>query len=157
MYVFLFFPRFESAGWQAAGTIHTDFERGFICAEVMHYEELKELGSENAVKAAGKYRCGPPPSHHSFSTLMHSMSARARCHGPCPNWKLPLHSSRLCPSCISMSARACVSLCMCAHCPLPCPGWELGLPGRVLAVVVQPKQALLNSGLHGCMTPKSLS
>ncbi|KAK9806229.1 hypothetical protein WJX72_006384 [[Myrmecia] bisecta] len=41
---------------QAAGTIHTDFERGFICAEVMHYDELKELGSEAAVKAAGKYR-----------------------------------------------------------------------------------------------------
>lgn len=41
---------------QAAGTIHTDFERGFICAEVMKYDELKELGSENAVKAAGKYR-----------------------------------------------------------------------------------------------------
>lgn len=41
---------------QAAGAIHTDFERGFICAEVMHYDELKELGSEGAVKAAGKYR-----------------------------------------------------------------------------------------------------
>jgi hypothetical protein len=41
---------------QAAGTIHTDFERGFICAEVMHFEELKELGTESAVKAAGKYR-----------------------------------------------------------------------------------------------------
>ena len=41
---------------QAAGAIHTDFERGFICAEVMHYEELHELGCENAVKAAGKYR-----------------------------------------------------------------------------------------------------
>ncbi|GBF92492.1 obg-like ATPase [Raphidocelis subcapitata] len=41
---------------QAAGAIHTDFERGFICAEVMKYDELKELGSENAVKAAGKYR-----------------------------------------------------------------------------------------------------
>lgn len=41
---------------QAAGTIHTDFERGFICAEVMHYDELHELGSEAAVKAAGKYR-----------------------------------------------------------------------------------------------------
>ncbi|KAG2454567.1 hypothetical protein HYH02_000412 [Chlamydomonas schloesseri] len=41
---------------QAAGTIHTDFERGFICAEVMKYDELKELGSESAVKAAGKYR-----------------------------------------------------------------------------------------------------
>jgi hypothetical protein len=41
---------------QAAGAIHSDFERGFICAEVMHYEELRDLGSEAAVKAAGKYR-----------------------------------------------------------------------------------------------------
>jgi obg-like ATPase 1 len=32
---------------QAAGAIHTDFERGFICAEVMHHDELKELGTEN--------------------------------------------------------------------------------------------------------------
>jgi hypothetical protein len=31
-------------------------ERGFICAEVMKFEELKELGSESAVKAGGKYR-----------------------------------------------------------------------------------------------------
>jgi obg-like ATPase 1 len=41
---------------QAAGTIHTDFERGFICAEVMKYAELHSLGTESAVKAAGKYR-----------------------------------------------------------------------------------------------------
>ena len=41
---------------QAAGTIHTDFEKGFICAEVMKFDELKELGSESAVKAAGKYK-----------------------------------------------------------------------------------------------------
>jgi len=41
---------------QAAGVIHTDFERGFVCAEVMKYEEFKELGSEAAVKAAGKYK-----------------------------------------------------------------------------------------------------
>ncbi|KAJ9528563.1 hypothetical protein QJQ45_020462 [Haematococcus lacustris] len=41
---------------QAAGTIHGDFERGFICAEVMTFDDLKELGSENAAKAAGKYR-----------------------------------------------------------------------------------------------------
>ena len=33
-----------------------DFERGFICAEVMTYSDLKELGTETAVKAAGKYR-----------------------------------------------------------------------------------------------------
>lgn len=41
---------------QAAGTIHGDFERGFICADVMRYEELHELGSEAAVKANGKLR-----------------------------------------------------------------------------------------------------
>ena len=41
---------------QAAGAIHTDFERGFICAEVMAFETLKELGSEQEVKAKGKYK-----------------------------------------------------------------------------------------------------
>ncbi len=41
---------------EAAGTIHTDFERGFIAAEVMKYDDLAELGSEQAVKAAGKLR-----------------------------------------------------------------------------------------------------
>jgi len=40
---------------QAAGTIHTDFELGFICAEVMKYEDLHELLTEGACKAAGKY------------------------------------------------------------------------------------------------------
>jgi ribosome-binding ATPase YchF (GTP1/OBG family) len=39
---------------EAAGTIHTDFERGFIAAEVMKYDDLVSLGSEQAVKAAGK-------------------------------------------------------------------------------------------------------
>jgi obg-like ATPase 1 len=33
----------------------TDFERGFISADIMKYDDLKQLGSENAVKAAGKY------------------------------------------------------------------------------------------------------
>lgn len=41
---------------QAAGVIHSDFERGFIAAEVMKYDDLVELGSEQAVKAAGKLR-----------------------------------------------------------------------------------------------------
>lgn len=41
---------------QAAGRIHTDFEKGFIMAEVMKFEDFKENGSEAAVKAAGKYR-----------------------------------------------------------------------------------------------------
>ena len=39
---------------EAAGTIHTDFERGFIAAEVMKYDDLVELGSEQNVKSAGK-------------------------------------------------------------------------------------------------------
>ena len=39
---------------RAAGKIHTDFERGFIRAEVMKCEDLFEAGSEQAVKAAGK-------------------------------------------------------------------------------------------------------
>ena len=41
---------------QAAGVIHTDFERGFICAEVMTYDALAEHGSTQAVKDAGLYR-----------------------------------------------------------------------------------------------------
>jgi obg-like ATPase 1 len=41
---------------QAAGRIHTDFEKGFIMAEIMKFEDFKNEGSEAAVKAAGKYR-----------------------------------------------------------------------------------------------------
>lgn len=41
---------------QAAGVIHTDFERGFIRAEAYHCEDLFNLKSEQAVKDAGKYR-----------------------------------------------------------------------------------------------------
>ncbi|WP_413290642.1 redox-regulated ATPase YchF [Bdellovibrio sp. HCB337] len=41
---------------QAAGVIHTDFERGFIRAETYHCEDLFALKSEQAVKDAGKYR-----------------------------------------------------------------------------------------------------
>ena len=41
---------------QAAGAIHTDFERGFICAEVMAFDELKEAGTVAVVKSSGKYR-----------------------------------------------------------------------------------------------------
>ena len=41
---------------QCAGVIHTDFERGFICAEVYTYEAIHELGSEQAVKVSGKLR-----------------------------------------------------------------------------------------------------
>ena len=38
---------------QAAGKIHTDFEKGFIRAEVFHYDDLMKLKTEQAVKAAG--------------------------------------------------------------------------------------------------------
>lgn len=41
---------------EAAGVIHTDFEKGFIKAEVIAYEDYDELGSEAAAKAAGKLR-----------------------------------------------------------------------------------------------------
>jgi GTP-binding protein YchF len=41
---------------QAAGVIHSDFEKGFIRAEVMKYEDYTTLGSESAVKDAGKFK-----------------------------------------------------------------------------------------------------
>ena len=39
---------------EAAGVIHTDFEKGFIAAQIMDYNDLIAAGSEAAVKAAGK-------------------------------------------------------------------------------------------------------
>lgn len=41
---------------QAAGVIHTDFEKGFIAAQVVDYNDLIEAGSEAAAKSAGKMR-----------------------------------------------------------------------------------------------------
>ncbi|MBI3999907.1 MAG: redox-regulated ATPase YchF, partial [Candidatus Omnitrophica bacterium] len=41
---------------QAAGVIHSDFERGFIRAEVMRYDDLIQYGSQAAVKEKGLYR-----------------------------------------------------------------------------------------------------
>ena len=41
---------------ECAGIIHTDFQRGFIKAEVMSFEDLKACGSEKNVKEAGKMR-----------------------------------------------------------------------------------------------------
>ena len=46
-------------GWtapQAAGVIHTDFQRGFIKAEIVSFEDLVATGSMNDAKAAGKVR-----------------------------------------------------------------------------------------------------
>mmetsp|Transcript_24341 Transcript_24341/g.27059 ORF Transcript_24341/g.27059 Transcript_24341/m.27059 type:complete len:393 (-) Transcript_24341:127-1305(-) len=41
---------------QAGAVIHGDFEKFFICAEVMKFADLKELGTESEVKAKGKYK-----------------------------------------------------------------------------------------------------
>lgn len=41
---------------QAAGVIHGDFERGFIAAQIVDYNDLISAGSESAAKAAGKIR-----------------------------------------------------------------------------------------------------
>jgi GTP-binding protein YchF len=41
---------------QAAGAIHTDFERGFIAAQIVNYNDLITAGSEAAARAAGKMR-----------------------------------------------------------------------------------------------------
>lgn len=41
---------------QAAGVIHTDFERGFIAAQIVSYPDLVEAGSESAARSTGKIR-----------------------------------------------------------------------------------------------------
>ena len=41
---------------EAAGTVHTDLAKGFIRAEVFAYDDLIALGSESAVKSAGKFK-----------------------------------------------------------------------------------------------------
>ena len=48
-------PRHTTA-LQAAGILHNDFQRGFICAETIDYETYVALGSEEACRAAGKIR-----------------------------------------------------------------------------------------------------
>lgn len=45
-----------TAALDAAGKIHTDIQRGFIRAETFAFDDLKELGSEKAIKEAGKIR-----------------------------------------------------------------------------------------------------
>lgn len=41
---------------EAAGIIHGDFKAKFVCGEIMSFDDLKEYGTEAAVKANGKYR-----------------------------------------------------------------------------------------------------
>lgn len=47
--------RAGSTAVEAAGTIHSDMQKGFIRAELIKLNDLKELGSEEAVKAQGKF------------------------------------------------------------------------------------------------------
>jgi len=47
--------RAGSTAAEAAGTIHSDLQKGFIRAELIKLNDLKELGSEDAVKAQGKF------------------------------------------------------------------------------------------------------
>ena len=42
-----------SSAPRAASVIHTDFEKGFIKAEIIKYEDLKRMGSEKLVKESG--------------------------------------------------------------------------------------------------------
>ena len=48
--------RIGDSAYDAAGQIHTDFQKGFICAEVINYNDYIEFGSESKVKEAGKMR-----------------------------------------------------------------------------------------------------
>ena len=41
---------------EAAGKIHTDFEKGFIRAEVFHFDDIDQLGSQSSIKEAGRWR-----------------------------------------------------------------------------------------------------
>ena len=45
-----------ATGPQAAGVIHTDFEKGFIRAEIYTLDDLRKFKTEAAIKAAGKMR-----------------------------------------------------------------------------------------------------
>ena len=44
------------AAWEAAGSIHSDIQKGFIRAEVISYEDFIQAGGETEAKRAGKLR-----------------------------------------------------------------------------------------------------
>ena len=48
--------RSGSTAWEAAGTIHTDMQKGFIRAEVISYADFSQAGGEVQAKRAGKQR-----------------------------------------------------------------------------------------------------
>jgi hypothetical protein len=45
-----------ASAYQAAGVVHSDFQRGFICAQVVDFKELVKAGSLSAARATGKIR-----------------------------------------------------------------------------------------------------
>jgi len=45
-----------TTAWEAAGTIHTDIQKGFIRAEIISYEDFEQAGGETQAKRAGKQR-----------------------------------------------------------------------------------------------------
>ena len=46
----------------------SDFENKFVCGEIMSFDDLKELGSEAAVKAAGKLRQQGKPYESEYTS-----------------------------------------------------------------------------------------
>lgn len=74
----------------------------------MHFEELKELGSENAVKAAGKYRCGPPRLYLSPLFLFNPHAPRASVYHSCPKASAAVRALR--PA-LGKSGGCCVAGC----------------------------------------------
>jgi len=45
-----------TTAWEAAGTIHSDMQKGFIRAEIINYADFLEAGGETEAKRAGKLR-----------------------------------------------------------------------------------------------------
>ncbi len=56
---------------QAAGVIHSDFERGFIKAEVISYDDYVALGGEQGARAAGKLRMEGKDYHMADGDVVH--------------------------------------------------------------------------------------
>ena len=56
---------------QAAGVIHTDFEKGFIRAEVVAYDDFIACGGESGAKEAGKWRLEGKDYHLVEGDVMH--------------------------------------------------------------------------------------
>lgn len=68
---------------QAAGKIHTDFEKGFIMAEVMKFQDFKEEGSENAVKVSSQGARGDEGKSPVISEAdSHHTAPTANCSSP---------------------------------------------------------------------------